>query len=206
MLKIALPTGRMGEKAFELFKKINYIPQNIDKNNRKLVLEVKESNLIFYFVKPTDVAIYVENGAADIGVVGKDILLEQNSDVYELFDLKIGKCFVAIAAPKTFKDNNDKTLNVATKYANITKNYFESIGRNIRIIKLNGSIEIAPEVKLSDVIVDIVETGNTLRENNLEVIKKITDISSRLIANKSTYQFHINAIQELISNLEKVVD
>ena len=132
----------------------------------------------YFWVKPSDVAIYVERGAADIGIAGKDILLEYEPDIYELLDLGIGKCRMAVAAPKGFRDDVRKTLRVATKFSNIAQNYYASLGRDIDIIHLNGSIEIAPILGLSDVIVDIVETGSTLRENGLDVLEEICPLSA----------------------------
>jgi ATP phosphoribosyltransferase len=152
-------------------------------------------------VKPSDVAIYVERGAADVGVAGKDILLEYNPDVYELLDLDIGKCRMAVAAKKDFRDDQQKTLKVATKFTNIAQRFYASMGRDIDIIHLNGSIEIAPILGLTDVIVDIVETGTTLKENNLEVIDTIVPISARLIANKSSYKFKNLQIDKIVSDI-----
>ena len=168
-----------------------------------MIFENKEKNVRYFWVKPSDVAIYVERGAADIGVAGKDILLEYSPDVYELLDLDTGKCKMAVAAKKDFRDNPEKTLRVATKFINITKNYYASKGRDIDIIHLNGSIEIAPILDLSDVIVDIVETGTTLKENNLEVIESIVPISARVIANKSGFKFKSELIEPLIQSLAK---
>ena len=157
----------------------------------------------YFWVKPSDVAIYVERGAADIGVAGKDILLEYEPDIYELLDLNLGKCRMAVAAKADFRDNPQKTLRVATKFANIAKNYYTSLGRDIDIIHLNGSIEIAPILGLSDVIVDIVETGTTLKENNLTVRETIVPISARLIANKASFKFKNEQIEQVISRLTK---
>ena len=147
-------------------------------------------------------AVYVEHGAADIGIVGRDVLLENEPDVFELLDLNIGKCTVAVAAPKGFKDEKAAPLRVATKYPHIAKSYYSAINREIEIIILHGSIELAPIVGLSDVIVDIVETGTTLRENGLEVCGYIEGSSARLIANKSSYQFKRDSIEKIISGLE----
>lgn len=206
MLNIALPKGRLGEKVYSMFEKAGYECPSIHENNRKLIFENPEKCVRYFWVKPSDVSIYVERGAADIGVAGKDILLEYNPDVYELLDLDIGKCSMAVAAKKGFRDDTRKTLRVATKFTNIAKNYYASIGREIDIIHLNGSIEIAPILDLSDVIVDIVETGTTLKENNLEVIEKIVPISARLIANKSGFNFKTEFIEEIVKNLEKGLD
>ncbi len=203
MLNIALPKGRLGEKVYDMFEKAGFPCPSIKENNRKLIFENKERGVRYFWVKPSDVAIYVERGAADIGVAGKDILLEYQPDVYELLDLKIGKCSMAIAAKKDFVDDRNRTITVATKFTNIAKNYYSSQGRDIDIIHLNGSIEIAPILGLSDVIVDIVETGTTLKENNLEVVEKFVPISARLIANKAGFKFKSEIIEKIVESLSK---
>lgn len=197
MLNIALPKGRLGEKVYDMFEKTGFECPSIKENNRKLIFENEQIGVRYFWVKPSDVAIYVERGAADIGVAGKDILLEYEPDVYELLDLNIGKCKMAVAAKKTFRDDISKTLRVATKFTNIAREYYLSKGRDIDIIHLNGSIEIAPILNLSDVIVDIVETGTTLKENGLEVIEEIVPISARLISNKSSLKFKNEIINEI---------
>ncbi len=202
MLNIALPKGRLGEKVYAMFEKAGFPCPSIKENNRKLIFENREAGVRYFWVKPSDVAIYVERGAADIGVAGKDILLEYQPEVYELLDLNIGKCRMAVAAKKDFQDNTDRALRVATKFAGIARQYYMSKGRDIDIIHLNGSIEIAPILGLSDVIVDIVETGTTLKENNLEVRETIEHISARLIANKASYPFKKERIEAV---LEKMV-
>ena len=202
-LNIALPKGRLGEKVYNMFKKAGFPCPSIEENNRKLIFENKKVNVRYFWVKPSDVAIYVERGAADIGVAGKDILLEYQPDVYELSDLDMGKCRMAVAAKKEFVDDTQKTLRVATKFTNITKNYYASLGREIDIIHLNGSIEIAPILGLSDVIVDIVETGTTLKENNLEVKEEIVPISARLISNKASFKFKNELIEKVFGELKK---
>ncbi len=189
MLNIALPKGRLGEKVYAMFEKAGFECPSIKENNRKLIFENEACGVRYFWVKPSDVAIYVERGAADIGVAGKDILLEYGPDVYELLDLDIGKCRMAVAAKADFRDDPERTLRVATKFSNIARNFYAAQSRDIDIIHLNGSIEIAPILDLSDVIVDIVETGTTLKENNLVVIDTIVPISARLIANKASYQF-----------------
>ena len=205
MINVALPKGRLGEKVYDMFEKSGFECPSIKENNRKLIFENEKTGVRFFWVKPSDVAIYVERGAADIGVAGKDILLEYEPDVYELLDLNIGKCRMAVAAKKDFRDNTDRTLRVATKFKNIAKNYYASIGRDIDIIKLNGSIEIAPILDLSDVIVDIVETGTTLLENNLKPFTDIVPISARLIANKSSFKFKNEMIEKIRTGLEQQV-
>ncbi len=205
MLNVALPKGRLGEKVYAMFEAAGYECPAIKENNRKLIFENSDKQLRYFWVKPSDVAIYVERGAADIGVVGKDILLEYNPDVYELLDLNLGRCRMAVAAPKEFNDDGQRVLKVATKFKNIAANYYASLGRDIDIIKLNGSIEIAPILKLSDVIVDIVETGTTLKENNLEVKSTILPISARLIANKAAFKFKGEQIEGIVNSIRKQV-
>lgn len=201
MLNIALPKGRLGEKVYNMFEKAGFACPAIYENNRKLIFENPECGVRYFWVKPSDVAIYVEHGVADVGVAGKDILLEYEPDIYELLDLDIGKCRMAVAAKEDFYDNPERTLRVATKFSNIARNFYRSKGRDIDIIHLNGSIEIAPILGLSDVIVDIVETGTTLRENKLDVVETIVPISARLIANKSGYRFKNDAITELVKQI-----
>lgn len=201
MVNIALPKGRLGEKVYEMFEKAGFDCPCIKESNRKLIFENPEKGLRFFWVKPSDVAIYVERGAADIGVAGKDILLEYTPDVYELLDLNIGKCRMAVAAKKDFIDDTSKTLRVATKFSNIAKRYYAEKCRDIDIIHLNGSIEIAPILGLSDVIVDIVETGKTLLENNLEPFETIVPISARLISNKACYGFKTQKIEAIKQGL-----
>ena len=205
MINVALPKGRLGEKVYDMFEKAGFPCPSIKENNRKLIFENKEVGVRYFWVKPSDVAIYVERGAADIGVAGKDILLEYNPDVYELLDLNIGKCDMAVAAKADFVDDRNKTLTVATKFTNIAKKYYASQGREIDIIHLNGSIELAPILELSDVIVDIVETGATLKENKLEVVEKFLPISARLIANKANFKFKSQVIEKIITELSEKV-
>ena len=176
----------------------------IKENGRKLIFENKDAGVRYFWVKPSDVAIYVERGAADIGVAGKDILLEYEPDIYELLDLDIGKCRMAVAAKEGFRDDPTRTLKVATKFTNIAKSYYASVGRDIDIIHLNGSIEIAPILGLSDVIVDIVETGTTLKENDLAVLTEFMPISARFIANRASYQFRREEIDTLLAKLTEV--
>lgn len=205
MINVALPKGRLGEKVYDMFEKSGFPCPSIKENNRKLIFENEAAGVRYFWVKPSDVAIYVERGAADIGVAGKDILLEYEPDVYELLDLNLGKCRMAVAAKKDFRDDPNSTLRVATKFTNIASRYYAEKCRDIDIIKLNGSIEIAPILGLSDVIVDIVETGKTLLENNLEPKETILPISARLIANKSSYKFKNELIERVREGLLKQV-
>ncbi len=205
MINIALPKGRLGEKVYAMFEAAGYECPSIKENNRKLIFENEEKGLRYFWVKPSDVSIYVERGAADIGVAGKDILLEYEPDIYEMLDLNIGKCRMAVAAKKEFRDNSERTLKVATKFVNIARQYYAGIGRDIDIIKLNGSIEIAPILGLSDVIVDIVETGTTLKENDLEVKETVVPISARLIVNKTAFKFKTAQIEQIVRELKEQV-
>jgi len=205
MLNIALPKGRLGDQVLSLFSKIGYECAAIYENDRRLVLESPESDVRYLLVKPSDVAIYVEYGAADIGVVGKDILLDSAPDVYELLDLGIGKCRLAVAGKEDYAENREAVLRVATKFQNVTKKYYSSLNRDIEIIKLNGSIELAPILGLSDVIVDIVESGKTLRENHLKVLEEIVPVSARLIANRASYLFKNDLIMDIMRKLEEVL-
>ncbi len=204
-LNIALPKGRLGEKVYSMFEKAGFECPQIYEKNRRLIFENAEKKVRYFWVKPSDVAIYVERGAADIGVAGKDILLEYAPDVYELLDLDMGKCRMCVAGKKEFVDDGTSTLKVATKFTNIAKTYYAEKCRDIDIIKLNGSIEIAPILSLSDVIVDIVETGATLKENGLEPKETIVDISARLISNKASYKFKSETVDKLKSALEIIV-
>ena len=205
-INIALPKGRLGEKAYGLLKNSGYECPAIEDPGRKLIFENPEKGVRYFWVKPSDVAIYVERGAADLGIVGKDILLEYEPEVYELLDLKMGKCRMAVAGKKDFRDPVGRTLKVATKFPNITRNYYAGKCRDIDIIHLNGSIELAPILGLSHVIVDIVETGTTLKENNLAVHEEIVPISARLIANVASYQFKDAQINAIRASLQKQVE
>lgn len=205
MLNIALPKGRLANKTLELLKAIGFDTEVVSEDNRKLVFTDAAQTVRYFLVKPSDVAIYVERGVADIGVVGKDTLLENRADVYELLDLKKGKCRVCVAAKNGFRDERTRPLIVATKFPNIARSYYSSLDRDIEIIKLSGSIELAPIVGMSDVIVDLVETGNTLRENDMSITAEIVAVSARLIANKSSYKFKSNEIVALVDALRGVI-
>ncbi len=205
MINIALPKGRLGEKVYAMFAAAGYECPSILENSRKLIFENPDKGIRYFWVKPSDVSIYVERGAADIGVAGKDILLEYHPDVYELLDLNLGKCRMAVAAKKDFYDDGQRTLRVATKFADIAAAHYASKCRDIDIIHLNGSIEIAPILGLSDVIVDIVETGTTLKENDLEVKETILPISARLICNKAAFRFKTAEIETVTALMKEQV-
>ena len=204
MVNIALPKGRIGNKSYSLMESAGYSCPEILEPNRKLTFTNEEKGIRYFWVKPSDVAIYVERGAADVGVCGADIIEEYEPDIYEFLDLGIGKCKMCVCGEEDFFENPEKILRVATKFPNIARKYYEETGRDIDIIKLNGSIEIAPLLGLSDVIVDIVETGNTLQENGLYVIKEILPISARFICNKISFQFKNEEIVKMTGSLSEV--
>ena len=206
MINVALPKGRLGETAYETLAAAGYDCPAILEKNRKLTFENPEKGVRYFWVKPSDVSIYVERGAADVGIAGRDILLEYRPDVCELLDLKLGRCRMCVAGPEDFYDDPNKTLRVATKFPHIAGEYYESRSRDIDIIKLNGSIELAPILGLSDVIVDIVETGTTLRENDLKVLTEFMPISARFIANRASYQFKRPQIDKLLRRLTEVTE
>ncbi len=205
MLNIALPKGRLGEKAYALMAQAGYDCPAILEPNRKLTFENPETGVRYFWVKPSDVPIYVERGAADAGIAGKDILLEYAPEVYELLDLKMGVCRMCVAGPADFRDDGERALRVATKFPHIAKTYYSAQGRDITIIKLNGSIEIAPLLGLSDVIVDIVETGKTLLENGLAPLETVVPISARFIANTASYKFQYDAIRTMCEKLGELL-
>ena len=188
-----------------MFKQAGYACPAIEEENRKLVFENPEAGVRYFWVKPSDVAIYVERGAADVGVAGKDILLEYVPDVYELADLGVGKCRMCVAGKKDFRDDRSRTLRVATKFPRIARNYYSAVSRDIDIIKLNGSIELAPIVGLSEVIVDIVETGSTLRENGLEVLEEVCPLSARVVVNQVSMKMEHERISRIIGGMRALI-
>lgn len=203
MLNIALPKGRLGEKVYKMLERAGYSCEEILSDTRKLIFTDEKSGVSYFWVKPSDVAIYVEHGVADIGVAGKDILMESDADIYELLDLKIGKCRMAVASVNGYREDVTRPLRVATKFPKIAGAFYAARNRDIEIIKLYGSIELAPILGLSDVIVDIVETGTTLKENNMSVIEEIFPISARLIANKACYKFKGAEVDAVVERLKK---
>jgi len=204
-LNVALPKGRLGEKVYAMFAKAGFPCDELLDPKRKLIFENPEAKVRYFWVKPSDVAVYVERGAADVGVVGKDILLEYEPDIYELLDLNVGKCRMCVAAKNDFRDDPDRILRVATKFSRIARNFYASRSRDIDIIHLQGSIEIAPILDMTDVIVDIVETGTTLKENDLRVLTEFMPISARFIANRASYQFKRGEIETLLGKLSEVI-
>ena len=205
MLNIALPKGRLGDQVLSLFSKIGFDCGGIYDGDRRLVLESPENGVRYLLVKPSDVAIYVEYGAADIGVVGKDILLDGEPDVYELLDLNIGKCRVCVAGPDDYVEDRESVLRVATKFTKIAKDYYNAKNREIEIIKLNGSIELAPIVGLAEVIVDIVETGSTLKENGLKVLEEVCPLSARVVVNPVSMRMENARITKLLDDMNRIL-
>ncbi|CAM3702015.1 ATP phosphoribosyltransferase [Marinicrinis lubricantis] len=203
LLKVAMPKGRIYKKASKLFREAGLpTPDDFD-DSRKLIIPVPEAGMEFIMAKPVDVPTYVEYGAADIGIVGKDVLMEENRDVYELLDLGIARCRMSIIGAKDWQPvMNPK---VATKYPNVASQYFREMGQQVQVIKLNGSIELAPLIGLADRIVDMVETGQTIRENGLLELEEMFPITSRLIANRVSYRLKNDAIQRLCDQLQPVI-
>ena len=203
MLNVALPKGRLGEKVYRMLERAGYSCEDLLKDTRKLVFTDEAGGVSYFWVKPSDVTVYVEHGVADIGVAGKDIIEESGADVYELLDLNIGRCRMCVASVNAFREDIARPLRVATKFPRVAERYFSARNRDIEVIKLYGSIELAPILGLSDVIVDIVETGTTLKENNMGVISEIFPISARLIANKARYKFKRQEIAACVQRLSK---
>jgi ATP phosphoribosyltransferase len=206
MLNVALPKGRLGNQVYDLLEKAGYDCPGIREEGRRLLFDSGDGSIRCFWVKPSDVSIYVERGAADVGVCGKDILAENRPRIYELLDLKVGKCRMAVAAPKGWREPEDRPLRVGTSFPNIVRDHYAALGRDVDLIHLHGSVELAPLLGLSDVIVDIVETGSTLRANGLEVIDEILPISARLIANRASFQFKLEEIQRITERLKGQVE
>jgi ATP phosphoribosyltransferase len=204
MLTVAMPKGRIFEEAVELLRKADYTLPPEFAESRKLVIEVPEEQMRFILAKPMDVVTYVEHGVADLGIAGKDVMMEEERDVYELLDLKISKCHLAVAGLPNVR-MNQIAPRVATKYPNIASSYFREQGEQVEIIRLNGSIELAPLIGLADRIVDIVSTGRTLKENGLVELEKIADVTSRLIVNPVSYRMKDGTIDRLVERLSAVI-
>ncbi|AGE23641.1 ATP phosphoribosyltransferase [Geobacillus sp. G4] len=204
MLTIAMPKGRIFEEAVELLRRADYALPPEFTESRKLVIDVPEENMRFILAKPMDVVTYVEHGVADLGIAGKDVLMEEERDVYELLDLHISRCHLAVAGLPGAK-MNEIAPRVATKYPNIASTYFREQGEQVEIIRLNGSIELAPLIGLADRIVDIVSTGRTLRENGLVELERIAEVTSRLIVNPASYRLNGGDIERLVDRLAAVI-
>lgn len=210
LITFALPKGRIMQDSMELFGRIGITCPEMNEDNRKLVFENREQGFRFMAVRATDVPTYVEYGCADIGVVGKDTLLEQEKDLYEPLDLKFGYCRLVVAEPKELVQNDDpanwSNIRVATKYPNVTEKYFAGKGVQVELIKLYGSIELAPLVGLSERIVDLVSTGATLRDNDMVEVETIAEITTRLIVNRASLKTKHRRISKIIDELELVLD
>ena len=207
MLTFALSKGRLADKILKMLKELNLCDITIDEDDRRLIIESEDKKYRFFLAKPSDVPTFVDSGVADLGVVGKDTILEENRDIAEVLDLGFGKCRMCVCGKVSDGDKYKyiSNLRVATKYPHIAKEYFDSIDQNTTIIKLNGSVELGPVSGLSDVIVDIVESGRTLKENGLEVKEVIHDLSARLVANNASLKTKYDEISELIKGFEKLV-
>jgi ATP phosphoribosyltransferase len=208
-LTFALAKGRLAKTAMEMFEKIGIECKEMqDKDTRKLIFVNEELKLKFFLSKATDVPTYVEYGAADIGIVGKDTIMEEDRKLYEVLDLDFGKCKMCVCGPASAKEllNDGSMIRVASKYPKIAKDYFyNKKHKTVDVIKLNGSVELAPIVGLSEVIVDIVETGTTLRENGLEVLEEICPLSARMVVNQVSMKMEDERIKKIISDLQKVI-
>ncbi|AFS78765.1 ATP phosphoribosyltransferase HisG [Gottschalkia acidurici 9a] len=205
-LNIAIAKGRLGDKGYELLKKIGLECREFEEDSRKLILTSEENKVRYVLVKAVDVPVYVERGAVDIGIVGKDTIMEEERNCYEIADLNFGKCKFAVAALDGYTIDPSKPLRVASKYTNVARKHFLSKGMQVDLIKLNGSVELAPLIGLSDVIVDIVETGRTLKENGLVVIEDIHPVSARMIANKVSFKIKNNRIKKIMDDLNKLIE
>ncbi|MDN4526205.1 ATP phosphoribosyltransferase [Fictibacillus fluitans] len=205
LLTVAMPKGRIFQEAVELLRQAGYpLPPEFE-DSRKLIIEIEEAGMRFILAKPMDVPTYVEHGVADVGIAGKDVMLEEERDVYEVLDLKISDCYLAVAGLAELKEHS-VAPKIATKYPNVAAQYFREQGEQVEIIKLNGSIELAPLIGLADRIVDIVSTGRTLKENGLVELEKIREITSRIIVNPASYRMKAAVIDELVERLSKVVE
>ncbi|MFC4737024.1 ATP phosphoribosyltransferase [Bacillus daqingensis] len=206
LLTVAMPKGRIFEEAVGLLRKAGYdLPPEFD-DSRRLILEVPESGMQFILAKPMDVPTYVEHGVADVGVVGKDVMIEEERDVYEVLDLKISACYMAVAALPDYSPELDVAPKIASKYPKLTSDYFREQGEQVEIIKLNGSIELAPIVGLADRIVDIVSTGQTLKENGLVELETMIPITSRFIVNPVSYRTKADRIDDMVDRLAEVIN
>ena len=208
-ITIALPKGKLFDKSVELLEKVGLTADGLSEDSRKLVIKNNALNVSFVITKTMDLPTYVEYGAADIGIIGKDVLLEEKKDVYELLDLKFGKCRLMLAVPEHLQSEkltDYANMRVATKYPNIATEFFQGVGIQTEIIKLNGSIELAPMVGLSELIVDIVETGRTLKENRLMEIAQIQTSTARLIVNRASFKLKFERIHNLLNAIKPLIE
>lgn len=205
-LTLALAKGRTAEDTIKLLTKANIIFPDFNKKSRKLVFYSADERIKMIYVKAVDVTTYVEQGAADIGIVGRDNILEANADIYEMLDLKFGICKFSIASLKELSLARGSSIKVATKYPRVAANFFERKGITAEMIKLNGSIELAPIIGMADCILDIVETGNTLKENGLFIVEDIEPISTRLVVNKASFATKTDSVQQFVAQIKKVLE
>ncbi|CVK19399.1 MULTISPECIES: ATP phosphoribosyltransferase [Sporomusa] len=208
-LTIALPKGKLFDLSANMLAKIGYTAEGLSESSRKLVITNEAEKIRFIITKTADLPTYVEYGAADIGIIGKDVLLEENKDVYELLDLKFGFCRMMVAVPQALKQeklSDYAHMRVATKYPRVAESFFHSIGIQMEIIKLNGSIELAPMVGLAEIIVDLVETGRTLKENNLVEVAQIQPATARFIANRVSFKMKFDRINKMVEGLKELVE
>ncbi len=208
-LTIALPKGKLFGPSAGLFARLGYKADGLSEDSRKLVIANDALKIRFIITKPVDLPTYVEYGAADIGIIGKDVLLEETKDVYELLDLKFGGCRMMVAVPAAIKQeklSDYAHMRAATKYPRIAERFFRNLGIQVEIIKLNGSIELAPMVGLAEMIVDLVETGRTLRENNLLEVAEVAPITARFIANRVSFKMKFDRIHKLVEELKTMVE
>ncbi len=208
-ITIALPKGKLFDKSVALLGKAGFSADGLSEDSRKLVIRNEQTKVSFIITKTMDLPTYVEYGAADIGIIGKDVLLEEKKDVYELLDLKFGKCRLMLAIPEALQSaklTDYANMRVATKYPNVAADFFHSVGIQAEIIKLNGSIELAPMVGLSELIVDIVETGRTLKENKLVEIAQIHTATARFIVNRASFRLKFERIHKLVDDLRVLVE
>ncbi len=210
IITIALPKGRLFEPAVALFEKIGIKGSGLMKDSRRLIFDTNKKDVRFLIIRDTDVPTYVEYGAADMGIVGKDVLLEQERDVYEPLDLKFGYCQIVVAGPEGLKGHNNiadwNGLKVATKYPNLTERFFSQRGIHVEVIKLYGSIELAPLVGLADRIADLISSGQTLRDNGLSVVEVVAESTARLIVNRASLKTRYDRVRELIDRLQKEIE
>ena len=216
-LIIALPKGKLGQGALDIFSQVGLTAENVDTEGRKLAYEFPEQKVKYLICRPTDIPTYVEYGAADIGIVGKDSLEESGADVFELVDLGFGRCRFVVAASQAMVDEITSTgkdfdlaffnnARVATKFPQVAKKYFRQKGIHVEVLKLHGNIELAPSVGLADLIVDIVSTGKTLKENNLIAVEEMFEATARLIANRVSYRIKNAVIQDLVAKCYEQVN
>ena len=206
-LTVALSKGKLLSPAINLLSRVGISVPTQPTDSRSLIFESTSGDMTFLIIRPTDVPTYVEHGSADVGIAGKDVLLEQSSDVYEPLDLKFGKCKIVLAGPQKTPSQERPNIScrIATKYPNITKNFFAPKGVQVEAIKLNGSMELAPSLLMCRRIVDLVSTGKTLEENGLKEVEKIMDVQSKLIVNRSSYKTNAKKNKSIINSFEKIV-